>query len=73
MKKPVKQWTAEITNDQERDFALYIELLEDDEAKARVERAESGALCLKIYPGEQAVLIPADWLQRLLLDAEKQL
>jgi hypothetical protein len=69
----MSQWTTEITNDPERDYALYMELLEDDEAKARIERAASGEIYLRIYPSKEPVDLPGAWVRLLINDAEKLL
>lgn len=63
-------WTAEITNDPDRGFSLYLELLEGEEARARIQRNGAGVLELRIYgPGETR--IPASWLRTLVEGAEK--
>ena len=33
----MSQWVAEITNNLDKDYDVYVELLEDDEYKARLE------------------------------------
>ena len=54
-------WTAEITNNPDRDYDLYIELLEGDEYKARIQRSNDGDLELIFYGGER-LSIPVVWL-----------
>ena len=66
-------WTTEITNNPEHDYALYMELLEDDEAKARIERNTAGELHLSVYPSNETTQIPAAWIRQLLIDAEKMI
>ncbi len=67
----MSHWTTELTNDPGRDYALYMELLEDDEAKARIERSASGELALKVYPHNDSISMPAAWIRALINDAEK--
>lgn len=55
------QWHSEITNDPERDYDLYLELLENDVNVGRVQRDTDGILKLTIYKGG-SVSIPVDWL-----------
>ena len=54
-------WTAEITNDPTRDFELYVELLNDGDYKARLQRNPSGELEIVFYGGEKCP-IPWGWL-----------
>jgi hypothetical protein len=63
-------WTAEITNDAERDGDLYIELLEDDAYRGRIERRD-GLLVLRVYSPD--AVIPALWLREVLARAEADL
>jgi hypothetical protein len=65
------EWTAEITNDPNREFELYIELLKGDQFKARIQRAPDGELELHVYGGP--VSIPAEWLSDLLRRAKHDL
>jgi len=58
----MKGWTAEITNNPDNDYELYMELLEDDEYRARIERAPSAQLVLTVYGTTQAFSLPIDWL-----------
>ena len=59
------KWTAEITNDPERNFDIYIEILENDENKGRLQFDENGKLHLTFYGPETAV-IPISWLIELI-------
>jgi hypothetical protein len=54
-------WTAEITNDPTRDFELYVELLNDGDYKARLQRNPAGELEIVFYGGDKC-LIPWGWL-----------
>lgn len=65
----MSRWTAEITNDPDRDYSLIIELLEDDESKARIERSGESGLTLRVY--YEDVRIPIDWLKEVLEQAQK--
>lgn len=73
MNAKMPSWTAEITNNPEKDYSLCIELLQNDVAKARIERNPSGQLVVKIYPTDELVDIPAEWLASVLGGAEKTL
>ena len=64
----MSQWTAEITNDPARDYSLIIELLEEDEARARIERSGQ-ELTLRVYGDD--VRIPIDWLKEVIEQAQK--
>ena len=57
-------WTSEITNDPNHDYDLYVELLEDDVHKGRVQRQEDGKIAL-VLTGE-GVSIPGDWIRSIL-------
>jgi hypothetical protein len=66
-------WTAEITNDPDRDYILYVELLEDDEYRGRIVRDDRGCLVLVIYGQGSLLNIPALWLCDILERAESDL
>jgi hypothetical protein len=53
--------TAEITNDPERDSALCVELMQDDEHRGRLQWSPTGELELIIYGGHK-YRIPWEWL-----------
>ncbi len=63
-------WTAEITNNPQDDFEPYIELLENDEFRGRVER-RNGTLVLVLYGADAAV--PVNWLVGILNRAAEDL
>ena len=63
-------WTADLTNDPDRDYALCIDLWDGDEHRARIERDSAGSLLLRTYG---AASIPVAWLIRLLTQAEDDL
>lgn len=65
----MSHWTAEITNDPEQDYSLIIELLKDDEAKARIEDNGQSGLMLRVYSDD--VHIPIDWLKGLIEQAQR--
>jgi hypothetical protein len=54
------KWTAEITNDPRRDYRLYVELLEDDKFRGRLERTDDGQLKVTFY--EAVADLPWEWL-----------
>lgn len=64
----MSRWTAEITNDPERDYSLIIEILEEEQARARIERSGQ-ALVLRVYVDD--VQIPIDWLKEIIEQAQK--
>ena len=56
-------WTKLVASDYRRDFALTVELYEDDEHRATIMGTPSGELVLQIYPSEKGRFdIPARWL-----------
>lgn len=65
-------WTADVTNDPERGFSLYLELLEGDESRGRIQRTDAGVLELRIY-GPEETRIPVDWLLTVMEGARKEL
>jgi len=69
--KPRPEWTADITNDPDRDFDLYIEIVEGEEYRGRIQRDERGLLVLRVYRDDTE--IPAEWLAALLTGASKEL
>ena len=69
----MSQWAAEITNNPDKDYELYIELLEDDEYRARIEISSQEQLVLRVYNTEQEVSLPVDWLVQVIVMAKKEL
>ena len=69
----MSKWSADITNDPNADFSLYIELLEGEEARACVRRDALGQLELYIYEHKTPIHIPADFLRSILASAERDL
>jgi hypothetical protein len=69
----MSQWAAEITNNPDKDYELYIELLEDDEYRARLEISPQEQLVLRVYSTEQDVSLPVDWLMQVIVTAKKEL
>jgi hypothetical protein len=67
------QWAAEITNNPDKDYELYIELLEDDEYRARIEISSQEQLVLRVYNTEHDVSLPVDWLVQVIVMAKKEL
>ena len=59
----MSQWAAEITNNPDKDYELYVELLEDDEYRARIENIFSRAACTeKSTTPNKMFPCPVDWL-----------
>jgi hypothetical protein len=69
----MSQWTAEITNNPDKDYALYVELLENDEYRARIEICSPEQLVLRVYNTEQDVSLPVDWLVQVIAMAKKEI
>jgi hypothetical protein len=69
----MSQWAAEITNNPDKDYELYVELLEDDEYRARIEKSSQEQLVLRVYNTEQDVSLPVDWLVQVIAMAKKEL
>lgn len=65
-------WTADITNDPDREQKLYIELLEADEYRGRVYRRDDGLLVLAVY-GASETEIPLNWLTEVARGAARDL
>ncbi len=68
-----ENWTAEITNDPDRNYDLYIELLEGTEYRGRICRAREGTLYLKVYGCTSEIEIPLEWLMEVAEGARKDL
>jgi hypothetical protein len=60
----MSRWTAEITNDPERDYSLIIEILEEEQARAARARIERSGqeLVLRVYVDD--VQIPIEQAQK---------
>ena len=69
----MSQWVAEITNNPEKDYELYVELSEDDEYRARIEMSDPEHLVLKVYNIEQDFSLPVDWLLHIIAMAKKEM
>ncbi len=69
----MSQWTAEITNNPDKDYELYVELLEDDEHRARIEISSPEQLILRVYNTEKDVSLPVDWLVQVITMAKKEM
>jgi hypothetical protein len=69
----MNQWAAEITNNPDKDYELYVELLEDDEYRARIEKSSQEQLVLRVYNTKQDVSLPVDWLVQVIAMAKKEL
>jgi hypothetical protein len=65
-------WTADITNDPYRNSELYIELIEGENYRARIQRTPEGQLDLRVY-GTEPFSVPADWLAEILRRANNDL
>lgn len=70
--KDSHSWSADWTNDPDRGFDLYLELLEGDEYRGRIFRDDDGNMVLLLY-GPNNLTIPLAWLRGLIDDAERDL
>ena len=57
-------WTADIATDPKRDHRLHLELLENEEFRGRVIRADDGHWRITFY--EAVSDVPWDWLAAIL-------
>ena len=69
----MSQWAAEITNNPDKDYELYVELLEDDEHRARIELSSPEQLILRVYNTEKDVSLPVDWLRQVITVAKQEM
>jgi len=69
----MSQWAAEIMNNPDKDYELYVELLEDDEHRARIELSSPEQLILRVYNSEKDVSLPADWLMQVITMAKQEM
>jgi hypothetical protein len=69
----MSQWVAEITNNPDKDYELYVELLEDDEHRARIELSSPEQLILRVYNTEKDVSLPVDWLMQVITMAKQEM
>jgi hypothetical protein len=56
-------WTADIATDPSRDHGLYVELMEDEHYRARIEWNTQRQLEIRCYG---SCTIPAEWLVGIL-------
>lgn len=68
-----RKWRADITNDPNANCSLYIELLEEKEARACVRRDAIGQLELYVYRHKAPIHISPDFLRSILAGAERDL
>jgi hypothetical protein len=66
------EWSAEITNDPERDYDVYVELLYRDRYVGRIQRTITGEIVVEVYDKIEAP-IPADWLMGVIKRAIAEL
>jgi hypothetical protein len=65
-----ENWQSQFANDPRKDYELYLELLDDTQPQAKIERAADGELYLSVF-GSPDVLIPFRWLLSLADRAEE--
>jgi hypothetical protein len=66
-------WTADITNDPARDFALCVEIYQGRRHRATIERCSLGKVVIRIFASEEVTEIPAMWFAEILDRAEREL
>lgn len=68
-------WHADITNNPDRDFELWIDLYEGPSHRGTILRDPAGSLVLRWFtePDKPAVDVPAAWLCSILASAEVDL
>jgi len=62
-----------LTNNPDKDYELYVELLEDDEHRARIELSSPEQLILRVYNTEKDVSLPVDWLMQVITMAKQEI
>jgi len=65
-------WTADVTNDPNRNFELYIEIMEGSHHRGRVQHNVNGEMEVVVYRGASDCHIPWQWLSEIVtrFDAE---
>lgn len=59
------KWTADITNDPNRNFELYVEIMEGIHHRGRVQRNVNGEIEIVVY-GASECHIPWQWLSDIV-------
>jgi hypothetical protein len=67
------EWTADVTNDPDKDYRLCVDIYEDDVHKARIEKNSAGALVLRVYENAKDLTIPLHWLAGIIARAQNEL
>ena len=68
----VHKWTADWGNNINDSYRLALEILCDDKHVATVKQSEQG-LILKWHSDPKGLIIPADWLSKLLLNVKHEI
>lgn len=68
----MNKWLAEITNDPQNDYRLYIELSLDNESIGKIYRNEEKILTLEFYDMPK-ISVPLEWLCEIADRAKKDL
>ena len=68
------QWTASWGNSSDNDCNHIVLIYCDGSEIARIKQGEQGEqeLILECYPAQKDLVIPVDWLSKLLLDAKEK-
>lgn len=61
-----RNWSAEITNDPDRDYELMIELLNDGTPRGRVYKDPAGQRILMIYKTAETVELNLSWVMEVI-------
>ncbi len=65
LKFAMETWTSVFTNDPYRDFELYLELVEGENARGQIVRDENGDLYFIVFTCPN-IRVPYKWLVSLL-------
>lgn len=65
-------WEALVGNNPDRDFELEMEMWSDGKLRAMIRSTPEG-LALQIFPNDQALSIPVEWLLEKLTMAKSDL
>lgn len=68
----MKGWSADFVNDPNNDFEVVIEILYEDKDVAVIRQGDDG-LEIHWYENTKRLVVPVDWLVKLLIDAKNNL
>ncbi|AIF51848.1 hypothetical protein [Pelosinus sp. UFO1] len=68
----MKGWSADFVNDPNNDFEVVLEILYEDKDVAVIRQGVDG-LEIHWYENTKRLVVPVDWLVKLLIDAKEKL